>query len=92
MRLIHAQNFLNDLDCFAQQNDNDALPYAIVSHTWGQEELTFGDVVDVSRSKTLKHRKGHSKIQDACRQAIRDGLTYIWIDTCCISKSSSAEL
>ena len=28
----------------------------------------------------------------ATQQAVRDGLEYIWIDTCCINKASSAEL
>ena len=32
------------------------------------------------------------KIFNACKQAERDGFEYIWIDTCCIDKSSSAEL
>ena len=37
-------------------------------------------------------QKGYRKIQKACQQAFRDGYEYIWIDTCCINKESSAEL
>ena len=32
------------------------------------------------------------KIQFSCAQAAKDGYGYIWVDTCCIDKSSSAEL
>jgi hypothetical protein len=65
-------------------------PYAILSHTWGAdtEEVTFRDVMDgTGRSKT-----GYDKIQFCGEQAKRDGLLYFWVDTCCIDKSSSAEL
>ncbi|PVH97808.1 HET-domain-containing protein, partial [Periconia macrospinosa] len=65
-------------------------PYAILSHTWGEdyEEVTFKDLEDgVGKSKA-----GYSKIQFCGKQAARDGLRYIWVDTCCINKSSSAEL
>ncbi|KAF2201152.1 hypothetical protein GQ43DRAFT_448996 [Delitschia confertaspora ATCC 74209] len=31
-------------------------------------------------------------IISACQQARQDNLAYVWIDTCCIDKSSSAEL
>lgn len=37
-------------------------------------------------------KKGLTKLQGACKQASRAGLEYIWIDTCCIDKTSSAEL
>ncbi|GFF82129.1 heterokaryon incompatibility protein HET [Aspergillus lentulus] len=33
-----------------------------------------------------------SKIQLACGLALNDGFAYIWVDNCCIDKSSSAEL
>jgi hypothetical protein len=32
------------------------------------------------------------KIRGACRQAAIDGFKFVWVDTCCIDKSSSAEL
>jgi len=28
--------------------------------------------------------RGYEKIQYACEQAKRDGLNYVWVDTCCI--------
>ncbi|KAK4695010.1 hypothetical protein P7C71_g2651, partial [Lecanoromycetidae sp. Uapishka_2] len=75
-------------------------PYAILSHTWGSEEVTFQDLEkfheDSSRqhsfASSLSSRAGWRKIQACCDQALRDGFEWVWIDTCCIDKSSSAEL
>ncbi|OCK73007.1 HET-domain-containing protein, partial [Lepidopterella palustris CBS 459.81] len=65
-------------------------PYAILSHTWGEdgEEVTFTDLVD----NTGKNKAGYAKIKFCGEQAAIDGLQYFWVDTCCIDKSSSAEL
>jgi hypothetical protein len=35
---------------------------------------------------------GYAKINYASRQSQSDGIDYVWVDTCCIDKSSSAEL
>jgi hypothetical protein len=64
---------------------NEVPPYAILSHTWGPDELTF------------KHmeQKGYvpsKKIDGCCKEALKDGLKFVWVDTCCIDKSSSSEL
>ncbi|KAK3366322.1 HET-R [Lasiosphaeria ovina] len=64
-------------------------PYAILSHTWGNEEVLFKDMVD----GTAKGKKeSYAKIQFCGDQAWRDGLKYFWVDTCCIDKSDAAEL
>jgi len=65
-------------------------PYAILSHTWGadDEEVSFKDLAEgVDKSKA-----GYKKIRFCGKQAAKDGLQYFWVDTCCIDKSSSAEL
>ncbi|KAF8850728.1 putative ankyrin repeat-containing protein [Acephala macrosclerotiorum] len=64
--------------------------YAILSHTWGAdtEEVTFKDLMD----GTGKGKSGYKKVCFCGEQARRDGLQYFWVDTCCIDKSSSAEL
>ncbi|KAK4458981.1 HET-R [Cladorrhinum samala] len=63
-------------------------PYAILSHTWGDEEVLFKDLVD----GTAKENAGYAKLQFCGDQAWRDGLKYFWVDTCCIDKSDAAEL
>ena len=65
-------------------------PYAILSHTWGEdnEEVTFKDVV----RGTGKSKNGYAKIRFCGNQAAKDGLQYFWIDTCCINKSNNTEL
>jgi hypothetical protein len=68
--------------------DSERPPYAILSHTWGTDELTFRDVVEGHG----KNKAGYRKIQFCAEQAARDGLQYFWVDTCSIDKSSSAEL
>ena len=35
---------------------------------------------------------GYGKIESSCSIAAACGYNYIWIDTCCIDKTSSAEL
>lgn len=67
----------------------ETLPYTILSHTWEDEEVSFADIQDLDRAKL---KAGFGKIQGACDIALSDGFRYIWIDTCCIDKSSSAEL
>ncbi|KAI0458483.1 HET-domain-containing protein [Xylaria acuta] len=63
-------------------------PYAILSHTWGEDEVLFQDL------STPGHKKkpGYQKIEGCCQQAILDGFEFVWVDTCCIDKRSSAEL
>ena len=64
--------------------------YAILSHTWADDgdELTFKDITENTGSGKL----GYRKLQFCQQQAEKDGLQYFWIDSCCIDKSSSAEL
>ncbi|KAH8803578.1 heterokaryon incompatibility protein-domain-containing protein, partial [Xylogone sp. PMI_703] len=63
-------------------------PYAILSHTWGEKEVTLEDI----KRGNAKDNAGYVKVQGACNKAATDGYEYIWIDTCCIDKASSAEL
>lgn len=66
--------------------------YAILSHTWDDDEILYEDVRQ-GRSHLLNTNKsGLLKILDSCKRAAEDNLKYIWIDTCCIDKQSSAEL
>jgi hypothetical protein len=124
-------------------NDNGIPEYAILSHTWGADEVSYQELVWINRIKAYTasydtpsssvvslsstqddqslvmltametmlrtstsfatnlsgvkeedflKRQGYSKIVHAAKEAQSLGFQYIWIDTCCIDKSSSAEL
>lgn len=68
--------------------------YAILSHTWvNGQEVTFQEMRSpAALHPTASSKSGWQKIDRTCRQAAEDGLKYAWVDTCCIDKSSSAEL
>jgi hypothetical protein len=85
MRLINV--FTQKLEIF---NDPVQKPYAILSHRWEGDEVTFQDMQDLAIAR--KKISSFSKIEATCRTALELGLHYVWIDTCCIDKSSSAEL
>jgi hypothetical protein len=73
-----------------EYTENNAPPYAILSHTWGQgdEEVVFKDLAEGKG----KEKPGFQKLVFCAKQAEKDGLRFFWVDTCCIDKSSSAEL
>jgi hypothetical protein len=67
----------------------DRIPaYAILSHTWGEEEVSLQDLKRNDHVRML----GYRKIDGCCLRAIKNGYGYVWIDTCCIDKTSSTEL
>lgn len=63
-------------------------PYAILSHTWRNDEVIWADI----QRGTATQKPSFDKIRHCCLQALKDGLEWVWIDSCCIDKSSSAEL
>ncbi|KAK4198407.1 het domain-containing protein [Triangularia verruculosa] len=67
----------------------DKIPAYAISHTWGDDEVTFQNWNDL---KAASRKLGFSKIKGACAQAEKDGLKWLWCDTNCIDKTSSAEL
>jgi hypothetical protein len=70
--------------------DNAIPHYAILSHVWGENEISFQQN-NGSRTEIESHA-GYIKIQKCCAQAAMDGFEHAWIDTCCIDKTNSAEL
>ncbi|KAH7088789.1 heterokaryon incompatibility protein-domain-containing protein [Paraphoma chrysanthemicola] len=69
--------------------------YAILSHTWGcsSDEVTYEEMVAPERSAMTQAKPGYAKVVKTCDIARTEyNLPYAWIDTCCINKSSSAEL
>lgn len=71
--------------------DQDIPPYATLSHMWEEEEIFYGDICD-PKKHLPQHKKGFFKVKHSCEQAASDGFDWIWIETCCIDKSSSVEL
>ncbi|KAH0438169.1 ankyrin repeat-containing protein [Colletotrichum camelliae] len=85
MRLIHIENL--DIEEFFDTPP----PYAILSHTWEKDEVTFHDV----SQKRVAGKAGWIKITSFCKivnKYLSDPVEYVWVDTCCIDKSSSEEL
>ncbi len=84
MRLLNAKTL--KLHSF---QESEAPRYAILSHTWHDEEVLFEDLQDMSRASK---KAGFAKIKFCCEQALKEDIEFVWVDTCCIDKSSSAEL
>ena len=83
---------VRDAETFSlvERFDDEVPEYAILSHTWGHsdDEATYQDL----QNNTARGKKGYDKLTFCGSQAMKDGLQYFWIDTCCINKHSSAEL
>ena len=90
MRLINVRKLVDNGD-FGFENVGESPPaYAILSHTWEETgEVTYQDAHDPDRAAAMG---GYDKIEQTCRLAIKHGLKWAWVDTCCIDKTSSAEL
>ncbi|KLO92031.1 beta transducin-like protein [Fusarium fujikuroi] len=89
MRLIKARTLVETQRISFVEFYGDRPRYAILSHTWEtHQEITYQDC----NRESSKAKTGYDKIRKTCELALGDGLDYVWIDTCCIDKSSSAEL
>jgi hypothetical protein len=90
MRLLNCRRLLyGQLASEAVENYyGDPPPYAILSHTWRREEVSLQDLAQPEVSR----KEGFKKIRYCCEQSLKDNLEFAWVDTCCIDKSSSAEL
>ena len=68
------------------------LKYSILSHrwTWGNDEMLYMDVL--SMDSGVKSKGGYAKFADACALAGRLGYEFLWMDTCCISKTDAVEM
>ncbi|KAI1261971.1 hypothetical protein F5Y18DRAFT_191129 [Xylariaceae sp. FL1019] len=62
--------------------------FTVLSHMWDEGKVAYKDYVN-GKSGDLKC---FDKIARACRLAASSNIDYLWVDTCCIDKSSSAEL
>ena len=67
--------------------------YSILSHVWEGEEQSFLDVKALmSPTASTPRSRASPKIRNCCELAEKQGYRWVWIDTCCINKESSAEL
>lgn len=64
--------------------------YAILSHTWAEDEVSLHEMRDPTPATMLK--AGFKKVASFCEVALQHGFEYVWIDTCCIDKKNSTEL
>lgn len=55
-------------------------PYAILSHKWEHDEVTFADM----QKGGYESKAGFNKIERCCERAADEDLDYVWVDTCCI--------
>ena len=67
-------------------------PYAILSHVWRDPGEQSFQEVNALRKEDDPRACVSDKIRQCCIFAEKEGFEWIWIDTCCIDKSSSAEL
>ncbi|KAK3625381.1 hypothetical protein LTR22_023573 [Elasticomyces elasticus] len=85
MRLINTDTFM-----LQEFIDADSAPkYAILSHRWGDEEVSYKAW---RKDRCKVNSKGYVKILDACAFADERCQAWLWVDTCCIDKESSQDL
>ncbi|CAJ0551490.1 Ff.00g114200.m01.CDS01 [Fusarium sp. VM40] len=85
---------------FKEFPDDEIPKYAILSHRWEKEELSYRDIQsEITQRDTrgpsegpLRNKRTNHKIHEFRLMALQNGYEWVWIDTCCIDKSSSAEL
>jgi hypothetical protein len=83
MRLLNAATLR--LESFAP----DEVPsYAILSHRWTDDKVSYQEI----HTEAGRQKGAYSKIRGCCEVARRNRISYVWVDTCCIDQSSSAEL
>lgn len=66
--------------------------YAILSHRWQEEEVSFKQYTKRHKYSEIQQLKGFAKVEQFCRIARERQMEWAWIDTCCIDSRNSAEL
>ena len=96
--LIHSGEQVERRTKVLEFRDDETTEYAILSHRWiDPTEVDYEEMVGLAKMNRqeqdeIRGRLGYKKIVDTCKQAKQDGYEWVWIDTCCIDKRSSAEL
>ena len=87
MRLLNAKTLE-----FADFFDSAVPEYIILSHRWEGNETTFQEFKAKRHLNQANFLPSILKIKLFCAQTLSDGYEWCWVDTCCIDKTSSAEL
>jgi hypothetical protein len=77
MRLVEAKTLV------VKEFSTDIPPSAILSHTWGDGEVSFQHMQDPEVASKLQ---GFRKIRGCADLAIANGHDWIWVDTCWIQE------
>ncbi|TAQ89073.1 hypothetical protein B7494_g2584 [Chlorociboria aeruginascens] len=88
MRLLNTRDIV--VESFPSPERPDIPDYAILSHRWGNQEISLQDIQNLTPE--LKNTEGYKKIERCCKEATSVGWEWVWIDTCCIDKTDQVEL
>jgi hypothetical protein len=77
---------------FREPTSGEVPAYAILSHTWGKDEVLFQDMEPGADMRKTVNKAGWRKIKFCATQVAVDGLEYFWVDTCSIDKRNAVEL
>lgn len=80
MRLLHTTELT-----FREFIDDETIPkYAIISHRWSEDEVSYRDYVKSQKKTWTGERTGYGwlKIRKGAEIAREHGLQWFWIDTC----------
>ena len=83
MRLINTHT-----KTFVEFPEREAPEYAVVSHKWGSDEVSYSDFLE----DTYRRGRGWLKILKACKIAAARNVHWLWLDACCIDKRNTAEV
>ena len=94
MRLINVNTF-EQRDRF---ENNKTPPYAILSHRWGEHEVSYQAYMDALQADLSDKLSDSGTGQNAgsprslaLAQARKAPLEWLWVDTCCIDKFDNNE-
>ncbi|KAL2149532.1 hypothetical protein VTH82DRAFT_8183 [Thermothelomyces myriococcoides] len=96
MKLLSTRNTISIVEFYGR----DIPPYAILSHTWTDGEILLQELQDQEVANLEWEQvddlhaqaQGFFKLQRTAALARSEGFDFVWVDTCCIDKTSSAEL
>ncbi|CCD42629.1 hypothetical protein BofuT4_P074310.1 [Botrytis cinerea T4] len=90
--MARAKRMPNGEIVFREPISGEVPAYAVLSHTWGEEEVVYQNLENGKDKSKVVNKAGWKKIQFCAKQAAVDGLEYFWVDTCCIDKKNAVEL